>query len=138
MSSDLDQFDIVVNDVDYDYLLALSLQSLEEELNSEENKNRKTIVENDFELALSLSQIDGQTDNDKTILKTTIGAKDVVSPQLELTDPNPNIWHLMKTFDDLFFGGVLSKHCIELNWSSRMTRTAGYCAWSPSHKYYYI
>ena len=134
MSLESDDFDVFVNELNDDYLLALSLQSFEEEFNSEENQNRQSVVKNDYELALCLSQIDDHKDMDVLTSKASISAKDVVSPQLELTDPNPNIWHLMKSFDDLFFNGVLTKHCIELSWSSRMTKTAGLCAWSPTTK----
>lgn len=133
-----DGFEDMVNNLEDDYLLALSLQALEEEFNSDNNRNRKSDIDNDFALALSLSQTDGQTDDvqPSTSSVTSIRDKDVVNPQLELIDPNPNIWHLMRDYDQLFFNGVLSKHCIELSWSSRMTRTAGLCAWNPSTKYW--
>ena len=136
-----DGFEDMVDNIGDDYLLALSLQALEEEFNSEENKNRKSNIDSDYELALSLSQTDEPTDRvspSTSSQNSAIAGKDVVNPQLELSDPSPNIWHLMRDYDQLFFGGILTKHCIELSWSSRMTRTAGLCAWSPTTKYHVI
>ncbi|XP_054163863.1 DNA-dependent metalloprotease dvc-1-like [Oppia nitens] len=145
MSSSLDPFDDDFEvGLDDDYLLALGLQALEDEFNSDENKTRNSSLENDYQLALQLSQSDGHhmsTTGDKTDTKKPsqqtyhLKPEDIVKPELELSDPSPNIWHLMRDYDRMFFGSVLAKHCIELSWSSRMTRTAGLCAWSPTTNY---
>lgn len=60
---------------------------------------------------------------------------DIVSEQLELADPTPNIWELFRQFDTQFFEDTLKKNCVELSWSPRMTNTAGLCAWSPRTKF---
>lgn len=59
----------------------------------------------------------------------------IVSPELELCDPTPNIWDLFKQFDTQFFEEVLTRNCVELSWSPRMTTTAGLCAWNPRTNY---
>lgn len=59
----------------------------------------------------------------------------IVSERLELIDPNPDIWELFRIFDTQFFEDTLKKNCVELNWSPRMTQTAGLCSWSPTTKF---
>lgn len=59
----------------------------------------------------------------------------IVSDNLELADPNPDIWELFRQFDCQFFEDTLKKNCVELTWSPRMTQTAGLCAWSPRTKF---
>lgn len=59
----------------------------------------------------------------------------IVSDNLELADPNPDIWELFRQFDRQFFEDTLTKNCVELTWSPRMTQTAGLCAWSPRTKF---
>lgn len=54
----------------------------------------------------------------------------IVANHLELDDPNPNIWELFKQFDEQFFEGTLTRNCVELVWSPRMTNTAGLCSWN--------
>jgi len=130
-----DEFDELLNDGDDDYLLALSLQAFDEDLYSNKNKTKNQNIESDYELALHLSQLDDDQNEDIIGDKNNISDLNVVSPQLELSDPSPDIWRLMKQFDNRFFSGVLAKHCIELSWSPRMTRTAGLCAWNPKTKY---
>ena len=56
---------------------------------------------------------------------------DIVADNLELTDPNPDIWNLFRLFDEQFFEETLTRNCVELSWSPRMTQTAGLCAWNP-------
>lgn len=56
---------------------------------------------------------------------------DIVANHLELLDPNPDIWELFRQFDLQFFEETLTKNCVELSWSPRMTQTAGLCAWNP-------
>lgn len=53
----------------------------------------------------------------------------VASPELEYTDPNPDIYKLLREYDVLFFDSILLKHCVQLDWCKRMTRTAGLCGW---------
>lgn len=55
----------------------------------------------------------------------------IVAENLELLDPNPDIWELFRQFDLQFFEETLTRHCVELSWSPQMTRTAGLCAWNP-------
>lgn len=59
----------------------------------------------------------------------------IVSENLELADPNPDIWELFRQFDAQFFEDTLTRACVELTWSPRMTQTAGLCAWSPRTKF---
>lgn len=56
---------------------------------------------------------------------------DIVADNLELLDPNPDIWELFRQFDAQFFEETLTRNCVELTWSPRMTQTAGLCAWNP-------
>lgn len=55
----------------------------------------------------------------------------IVASNLELDDPNPDIWELFRKFDELFFENTLMKNCVELCWSPKMTLTAGLCSWNP-------
>ncbi|KAJ1347345.1 hypothetical protein KIN20_002381 [Parelaphostrongylus tenuis] len=52
---------------------------------------------------------------------------DVTNPQLELTDPCPDIHALFTEFNDLFFEGLLAR--CEVKWSPRMFSCAGVCAY---------
>ena len=52
---------------------------------------------------------------------------DVCDPQLELTDPNPDVHSLFIQFDDIFFNSILQARCA-VRWSTRMTLCAGTCA----------
>lgn len=56
---------------------------------------------------------------------------DIVAENLELLDPNPDIWELFRQFDMQFFEETLTRNCVELSWSPQMTRTAGLCSWNP-------
>lgn len=60
---------------------------------------------------------------------------DIVADHLELLDPNPDIWELFRQFDAQFFEETLTRNCVELTWSPRMTQTAGLCAWNPRTKF---
>lgn len=55
----------------------------------------------------------------------------ITAPNLELLDPNPDIWELFRQFDMQFFEEVLTRNCVELVWSPKMTSCAGVCAWNP-------
>lgn len=65
----------------------------------------------------------------------TIMDYNIASQELELADPNPDIWQLFRQFDSQFFEDTLKRNCVELSWSPRMTSTAGLCAWSPRTKF---
>jgi hypothetical protein len=135
MSSEGNEWDVVIDEENEDYLFALSLQTIENEFNSNVNKDNNNSIESDHKFALQLSQIDDSLDENKAENEVKTKDMSIVSPQLEVLDPSPDIWKLMKQFDEQFFSGILSKHCIELSWSSRMTLTAGLCAWNPRTKY---
>jgi hypothetical protein len=53
---------------------------------------------------------------------------DVVNPNLEMTDPNPDIYAMFVSFNELFFDGGLG--CVSVHWSKRMTLCAGLCRYS--------
>ncbi|CAG2106894.1 unnamed protein product [Medioppia subpectinata] len=129
-----------IQDMNDDYLMALSLQAIEDEFNSHSQSSAVVGHESDhrlatdYELAIELSRELAKDEADNGPMDPT----DIVSPRLELSDPSPNIWELMKIFDRMFFAGVLAKHCIELSWSSRMTSTAGLCGWDPHTNFCFI
>lgn len=52
---------------------------------------------------------------------------DLCNPELELSDPNPDIHQKFLEYDSLFFDGVLQARCC-VRWSTRMTLCAGTCA----------
>lgn len=114
-----------------DFLLATWLQKYENE-NENQHIQSNHSRNSDFQLALELhKQLNGAGD---TPIKKKNLSKDVGAPELELSDPNPDIWQLMRDFDTLFFNNTLSQHCVELGWSKRMTSVAGYCSWNPQTK----
>ena len=45
----------------------------------------------------------------------------IVSQELELIDPTPDIHQLFVDFDDKFFWGKLAASGVAVNWSARMT-----------------
>lgn len=54
-----------------------------------------------------------------------IEAYPVCHPKLETLDPTPNLWHLYRQFDTLFFEESLSKTNLEVSWSKSLTSCAG-------------
>lgn len=53
--------------------------------------------------------------------KQLIEMSSVVDESLELLDPTPDIQQLFLEFDQSYFWGELSNHCVVWEWSSRMT-----------------
>lgn len=90
----------VKHDQDLDYALALSLAHLDISEDREERENHQFITECN------------RTGN-------------VVHERLELIDPTPDIQHLMTVFDKRWFCGLLRHKNVSVDWSSRMTTTAG-------------
>lgn len=127
MNSHQFDFNEFIDETHDDLLIALSLQVTQQE-------------NDDYAFAKRLQQQyheETQVNEEIDSRKQATLNENIVSQDLELTDPHPDIWLLMRQFDDRFFGGILSKNCIELSWSKKMTRTAGLCAWNPKTKYFY-
>ena len=53
----------------------------------------------------------------------------VMSPDLELIDPTPDLWQTFNTFNENFFNSALVS--VSVSWSSRMTLCAGTCSYRP-------
>ena len=158
-----DEEDIVWEDDDPDFALALGLYM--DELESSQASQREasdvhvdssgedvecwTKDDPDFDLALAmyLDQVEEKerlngcaTGGDPAM--AALDEADrlsmqgcVVDPRLEDMDPNPDIWHLFRLFDDRFFDGKLKANGVMLGWSPRMTSCAGLCSWNTRAKF---
>lgn len=89
-------------------------------------------LDEDYELA---RRIQAEGDVEPTDVNMT---GSVIDPMLELTDPNPDIWHLFRCFDARFFDRQLISSGVELSWSPRMTMCAGLCGWNPKSRACFI
>ena len=100
------------NAKDQDYLLALQLQI---ELAQEEEDYMRDAEE---EFKSSSTQIIKKSNSNETE-----GTTNLVSPEWELLDPNPDVRALFQEFDKKYFYSRLGS--CRLEWSKRMTICAG-------------
>lgn len=49
----------------------------------------------------------------------------IVDPKLELTDPTPDVHELFEEFDLKYFGGLLARHHVAVEWDNRIYLSAG-------------
>lgn len=82
-------------------------------------------LDEDYELARKIQE-EGDVENTDINMNGS-----VIDSTLELTDPNPGIWHLFRCFDARFFNRKLVSSGVELSWSQKMTQCAGLCGWNP-------
>ena len=85
---------------------------------------------NDYAIAMALQkQYDDELpdifeDNSKTLMPSSSNTlpktkKNLVDPEWELIDPNPDIYVLFEEFNKTYFWNALSM--VEVKWSPRMT-----------------
>lgn len=102
----------------------------------------KAQAEKDYQLALAIMKEEQEAESLRVANDLAAGDahqippddinmkyKSVVDPELELKDPNPDLWHLFRCFDKRFFHNILTENGVEVNWSSRMTMCAGVCGY---------
>nr|XP_002125958.1 sprT-like domain-containing protein Spartan [Ciona intestinalis] len=91
-----------------------------------------TSCDSDYQLALSLQQQFMEDDfntnaSSSTASSSKQGPTNIVDPQWELIDPNPNVFALFQEFNKQFFWKRLDM--VEVRWSPRMTLCAGICSY---------
>lgn len=75
--------------------------------------------DDDYALALSLSMQINNPSNSRPPKQGLSSSCNIVDPELELLDPNPDIHQLFIEFNSTFFWGKLNM--VEVRWSPRMT-----------------
>ena len=89
----------------------------------EEGREQRPVSDSDLQLASPTSEAD---------LISLTGC--VIDPRLDQLDPQPNVEHLLRLFDQRFFNSSLQEGGVTVHWSRHMTLSAGLCQYFPKQK----